>query len=159
VLRSEKVSRLRRWLYQGLHSFDFPFRCFERPLWDGVVVVLSMGGVTLSVTTMLPAWLRLRAHAGREVWGGRVKPPAWWWRSMVFAIVVLLCDTFPPPVVPDQFGAVALGTAGGNATGRVSFHVGAVRRGGPRGVVDANLRLAAPHAELQDRPVVRPAAR
>ena len=43
--RSEKITRLRRWLYQGLHSLDFPFLYYKRPLWDIVVIVLSIGGV------------------------------------------------------------------------------------------------------------------
>jgi hypothetical protein len=60
VLRHGQVSRLRRWLYQGLHSLDFPFLYFRRPLWDVVVVVLSIGGTILSFTTMVPAWRRLR---------------------------------------------------------------------------------------------------
>ena len=62
VQRSSQVSRLRRWLYQGLHSLDFPFLYFRRPLWDIVVIVLSIGGTVLSVTTMLPAWRRLKRH-------------------------------------------------------------------------------------------------
>ena len=62
VQRSGKVSRLRRWLYQGLHSLDFPFLYYQRPLWDIVVVALSIGGTVLSFTTMVPAWRRLRRH-------------------------------------------------------------------------------------------------
>jgi hypothetical protein len=74
VQKSERVSRLRRWLYQGLHSLDFPFLYFRRPLWDFVVIALSAGGIVLSVTTLLPAWRRLRRHArtlGRVVRGWR----------------------------------------------------------------------------------------
>ena len=66
VQRSTSVSRLRRWLYQGLHSLDFPFLYFHRPLWDIVVIVLSIGGTVLSFTTMLPAWRRLKRH-GRSL--------------------------------------------------------------------------------------------
>ena len=62
VQKSESTSRLRRWLYQGLHSLDFPFLYFRRPLWDIVVIVLSIGGTVLSVTTLLPAWRRLARH-------------------------------------------------------------------------------------------------
>ena len=62
VQRSGKVSRLRRWLYQGLHSLDFPFLYFKRPLWDIVVILLSIGGTILSFSTMVPAWRRLRRH-------------------------------------------------------------------------------------------------
>lgn len=59
VQRSEKVTRLHRWLYQGFHSLDFPFLYYRRPLWDIVVITLSLGGVALSATTMAPAWRRL----------------------------------------------------------------------------------------------------
>ena len=59
---SERVSRTRRWLYQGLHSLDFPFLYFARPLWDAVIIVFSFGGTVLSVTTMRPAYRRLRVH-------------------------------------------------------------------------------------------------
>jgi hypothetical protein len=51
-----------RWLYHGLHSLDFPFLYNRRPLWDIVVMVLSLGGLALSTTTMVPAWRRLRRH-------------------------------------------------------------------------------------------------
>jgi hypothetical protein len=70
VQRSGKVSRLRRWLYQGLHSLDFPFLYFKRPLWDIVVILLSIGGTVLSFTTILPAIRRLRRH-GRTVMAWR----------------------------------------------------------------------------------------
>jgi hypothetical protein len=62
VQNIERVGRLRRWLYQGFHSLDFPAIYFRRPLWDVVVIGLSLGGFALSVTTMLPAWRRLRRH-------------------------------------------------------------------------------------------------
>jgi hypothetical protein len=62
VQKSESTSRLRRWLYQGLHSLDFPFLYFRRPLWDIVVIALSIGGTALSVTTLVPAARRLGRH-------------------------------------------------------------------------------------------------
>jgi hypothetical protein len=65
VQRSVKTTRLRRWLYQGFHSLDFPQIYFRRPLWDAVVIALSVGGTVLSVTTLLPAWRRLRRQARR----------------------------------------------------------------------------------------------
>src|SRR5258708_7430322 len=43
-------SRWERWLYNGLHSLDFPFLFYHRPLWDLVVIILSIGGCALSVT-------------------------------------------------------------------------------------------------------------
>jgi hypothetical protein len=60
VQRSVRITRLQRWLYQGLHSLDFPALYYHRPLWDIVVIVLSLGGTVLSVTTLLPAGRRLR---------------------------------------------------------------------------------------------------
>jgi hypothetical protein len=62
AMRLTRVSRLNRWLYNGLHSFDFPFLYYRRPAWDIVVVLLSAGGIGLTVTTMVPAWRRLRRH-------------------------------------------------------------------------------------------------
>lgn len=65
VQREVPRTRLERWLYHGLHSLDFPFLYDRRPLWDIVLIVLSVGGTVLSVTTLLPAWRRLRRHARR----------------------------------------------------------------------------------------------
>jgi hypothetical protein len=38
-------------------------------LWDIVVIGLSIGGVVMGVTTLLPAWRRLKRHGRR--WAGR----------------------------------------------------------------------------------------
>jgi hypothetical protein len=78
--RLERASRWNRWLYHGFHSLDFPFMYYKRPLWDIVVIVLSVGGIAISVTSGLPAWRRLVRHA-RRVRGtpgpaGRVPLPA-----------------------------------------------------------------------------------
>ena len=63
VRKEERLTRLNRWLYHGLHSFDFPFLYYRRPLWDVVLIVLSLGGIVLSATTALASWRRLRRHA------------------------------------------------------------------------------------------------
>jgi hypothetical protein len=60
VQRTDDTRRLRRWLYQGLHSLDFPGLYYKRPLWDVLVIVLSVGGVALSATTLVPGFRRLR---------------------------------------------------------------------------------------------------
>jgi len=61
IVRKEvRLSRLNRWLYHGLHSLDFPFLYYRRPLWDLVVFALSAGGILLSATTMSAAYRRLR---------------------------------------------------------------------------------------------------
>jgi hypothetical protein len=71
VRKEERLSRVNRWLYHGLHSLDFPFLYYRRPLWDIVVVVLSLGGLALSATTLTASWHRLRRHARRlsRFWG------------------------------------------------------------------------------------------
>ena len=52
-----------RWLYHGLHNLDFPFWYYRRPLWDIGMILLSIGGLVLSATTLLPSWRRLVRHA------------------------------------------------------------------------------------------------
>ena len=70
VLKEERLTRLNRWLYHGLHSLDFPFLYNRRPLWDFVVIALSLGGIALSATTLYQAWHRLLRHGRRlsRVW-------------------------------------------------------------------------------------------
>lgn len=48
VGRINRVNRVERWLYAGLHTFDFPFLYDRRPLWDAVIVVFCLGGALLS---------------------------------------------------------------------------------------------------------------
>jgi hypothetical protein len=65
MMRLDRGGRWNRWLYHGLHSLDFPFLRYKRPLWDIVVILLSIGGAVLSATTLLPSWRRLVRHARR----------------------------------------------------------------------------------------------
>jgi hypothetical protein len=65
VRREVRLSRVNRWLYHGLHSLDLPGFYTARPLWDAVVIVLSLGGLLSSVTILVPVWKRLRRHAQR----------------------------------------------------------------------------------------------
>ena len=60
AMASSPGGRLNRWLYHGLHSLDFPLLYPRRPLWDIVVIALSLGGLALAATTLLPGWRRLR---------------------------------------------------------------------------------------------------
>jgi hypothetical protein len=53
-------SRWNRWLYHGLHSMDFPLLYKHRPLWDIVVLILILGGTSLSVTALILAYGVLR---------------------------------------------------------------------------------------------------
>ena len=70
VRKEERLTRLNRWLYHGLHSLDFPFLYYRRPLWDIVVIALSIGGITASVMPLAQAWRRLRRHGHRFVFTG-----------------------------------------------------------------------------------------
>ena len=57
---SDTSSFVTRWLYHGLHSLDFPWLYNYRPLWDGVVLLLMMGGFSLCVTSVIIGWRLLR---------------------------------------------------------------------------------------------------
>ena len=65
VQRETRQSRLDRWLYRGLHRLDFPGFYNRRPLWDIVVIVLLLGGLFSSASSLAPAAKRLRRHAAR----------------------------------------------------------------------------------------------
>lgn len=54
-------SRVERWLYTGLHDLDFPALHDRRPLWDLVMIVLSLGGLALAATGVVIGW-RWVAH-------------------------------------------------------------------------------------------------
>ena len=45
-----------RYLYNGLHSLNFPWLYNYRPLWDIVVIVFMLGGTALCVTSLVLAW-------------------------------------------------------------------------------------------------------
>jgi hypothetical protein len=54
-----------RWLYHALHSINFPLLYNYRPAWDVVVLLLMLGGTTVSVTSVIIGWKFLRAKARR----------------------------------------------------------------------------------------------
>jgi hypothetical protein len=57
-----RESRLERWLYQSLHSLDFPW-VYQTPwVWYPLIVGLMLGGLALSVTSVLVAWRVLRGR-------------------------------------------------------------------------------------------------
>ncbi|PYU28846.1 MAG: hypothetical protein DMG32_01800, partial [Acidobacteria bacterium] len=49
-------SRWNRWLYHGLHSLNLPWLYKYRPAWDIAVILLLLGGSSLSVTALILAW-------------------------------------------------------------------------------------------------------
>ena len=65
VGRVHRLDRVERWLYNGLHSLDFSFWYYRRPLWDVVMIVLSLGGLTTSAIGLVLGWRRVIRGAGR----------------------------------------------------------------------------------------------
>ena len=64
VLAEVRGSRAERWLYQSLHSLDFPI-VYQTPwLWYPLIVGLSLGGLALSLTSMIVGWRVLRGKFG-----------------------------------------------------------------------------------------------
>ncbi|WP_234735074.1 PepSY domain-containing protein [Tellurirhabdus bombi] len=75
VLKHERGSRLERWLYHGLHSLDFRFLLYKRPLWDIVVGTLMLGGTLVSLTGLVLTWKWLRRKFRRKSKPKRYKRP------------------------------------------------------------------------------------
>ncbi|MDB5501010.1 MAG: peptidase, partial [Tardiphaga sp.] len=60
VGRSDSGRRAYRWLYNGLHSLDFPWLIAYRPAWDIVVWLLSLLGMTISASGVVIGWRYLK---------------------------------------------------------------------------------------------------
>jgi len=56
----DQPRRVSRWLFALLHSWDWLPLLTRRPLWDGWMIVLSLGGLVLSVSGVVMGWRRLR---------------------------------------------------------------------------------------------------
>jgi hypothetical protein len=72
VGRSDSGRRASRWLFAMLHSWDWLPLLERRPLWDVVLVVLSLGGALLSLTGVVIGWRRL----GRKLRAAKPRGPA-----------------------------------------------------------------------------------
>lgn len=57
--RVDALRRVNRWLFAMLHSWDWLPLLERRPLWDAVLIVLSLGGAVLSLTGVVIGWRRL----------------------------------------------------------------------------------------------------
>jgi hypothetical protein len=57
VASINRLQRLERWLYNGLHSLDFGFWYDRRPLWDIGMILLSIGALA---TSTIGFWLGLK---------------------------------------------------------------------------------------------------
>jgi hypothetical protein len=65
VQSESRSSRAERWAYQSLHSLDFP-GLYQTPwLWYALIIALSLGGLALSLTSLMVGWRFLR---------GKVRP-------------------------------------------------------------------------------------
>jgi PepSY-associated TM region len=56
VMKSDDGTRARRWLYNGLHSFDVQWLLRNGWWWDLTIWLLSLGGLGLSVTGVVITW-------------------------------------------------------------------------------------------------------
>jgi len=60
------ATRLQRWLFNALHSFDLSFLINHRPAWDVLVITLCSLGFVFSATSLIIAWRRLTFHRKRK---------------------------------------------------------------------------------------------
>ena len=67
VGHADDSSRWRRWLFNGLHQFDFAPLVRARPVWDVLVVTLCLLGAVLGITGIVLGWRRLRRHAAAKL--------------------------------------------------------------------------------------------
>jgi hypothetical protein len=64
VGQANRFNRVERWLYNGLHTLDFSFLYYNRPVWDAVVIFLTLGGAAVSAIGLIMGVKRMR----RAVW-------------------------------------------------------------------------------------------
>jgi hypothetical protein len=76
VGRVHRLDRVERWLYNGLHSLDFSFWYYRRPLWDVGMILLSLGGLTTSAIGLFLGATRVLRGLGRLVHVGPQRAPA-----------------------------------------------------------------------------------
>jgi uncharacterized iron-regulated membrane protein len=57
--RTDDSRRSYRWLFNALHSLDFPLLLRYRPAWDAVVWLLSLLGMIISASGIVIGWRRL----------------------------------------------------------------------------------------------------
>lgn len=67
VLTVSRRGRLERWIYHGFHRLDFSFWYDKRPLWDFGMILLSLGGATLSAIGVIISFRRMARFASRRV--------------------------------------------------------------------------------------------
>lgn len=73
--RIDHLRRVHRWVFAMLHSWDWLPLLSLRPLWDIILIVLSLGGLALSVTGIVIGWRRVVLKARRPRKNVRATPP------------------------------------------------------------------------------------
>lgn len=68
--------RMYRWLFGMLHSWDWLPLLAHRPLWDIVMIVLSLGGAAMSLTGVVIGWRRVTLKLRTRRAGSRRPRPA-----------------------------------------------------------------------------------
>jgi len=56
---NNKFSRVRRWLYKGLHSLDFSFIYYSK-IWEPLILILMAGGTLLSFTGVIFLYSKIK---------------------------------------------------------------------------------------------------
>lgn len=74
VQQLDDARRVRRWLFSMLHSWDWLPLLNHRPLWDVLMVGLSVGGTVISLTGLVIGWRRLRTRLRQ--WRATRRQPA-----------------------------------------------------------------------------------
>lgn len=64
--RLDASTRAGRWIYHGLHSWDFEPLLQRRPLWDLLMLAALALGLAFSVSSTVLAWRRLRPSVSRR---------------------------------------------------------------------------------------------
>jgi len=66
IERKTLKDRVQRWLYNGLHSLDFPILIQHRPLWDVIVISLCTIGLFFSITSIVIGWRRVKKQGRKK---------------------------------------------------------------------------------------------
>ena len=86
VGRVHRLDRAERWLYNGLHSLDFSFWYYRRPLWDIGMILLSLGGLTTSAIGLCLGFKRV-VRGFRGVVTPSTQPDPVFWTSEIHRTV------------------------------------------------------------------------
>ena len=74
--RIDTSNRAGRWLYHGLHSWDFEVLLQHRPLWDVLMLAALALGTAFAASSVVIAWRRLRRRHVRPAATSPVTLPA-----------------------------------------------------------------------------------